>query len=325
MENDRITLQVYDWNPSHEGFLSFLWNKFAINPETYQLLDCIARQTIMRIGGFKFDFDYINHDLKIDGTNYSDYLMGIKAHILKVEENKRIGYQQTIDAIQKINAPRTGPFYIPAPSSGPRYFACIRDENGREVPPNYFLEYGFERWILEGLHRNIDNRNYLSCPYDFLHEYEMDELTEDDIEWIKNDLKKSFGKDEESASGRVLQIKKDFISGTFDPFNYTIQPTCGLLFSSVIAAYYSVFSDYLEGIGEDSTKSGLNKFIAMRLESSLGGFSQFLESKTGHSLKNAFLRTTIKDRIKNNEKYFTNYRDEAHARGLSTPALAKHL
>ena len=84
MENDRITLQVYDWNPSHEGFLSFLWNKFAINPETYQLLDCIARQTIMRIGGFKFDFDYVD-------SIRSDF---------KQHPSIALNHQQSIDALK---------------------------------------------------------------------------------------------------------------------------------------------------------------------------------------------------------------------------------
>lgn len=298
-QSQPIHLQIFDWE-SPGAFIKQIEEQWLLTGEDYVVLECLARQSIMRWTGNQFSYEPINTDLEIHKFKTCDaYLAAIMNFIKKVEVNKKKGFQRALDLTDARNDRRkdTLKFYeeFGRIENDPLVLIDRKNEDGSYSRPTVYLEYGSEKAIFDTIFNDLADAPKLEDDISQEAEEEKQSGGKGKIKHrhIK-EFKKYFGKDGKER-GRYLGAPLVEAQN----IHFPVHPSEHYFFKEFIAAYHAIFHSYfeLDNQNERHFRDNFDNFLAAKLKYMFGDDSVRLK-KIGYDIDSLFVRKGIKDRIK---------------------------
>ncbi len=299
-----IHLRVFDW-VEPDAFKKQLQEQWMLTDEDYGVLECLARQALMRWTGNQFLHEPINEDLAINKFKTCDaYLSAIQTFIKKVEADKTKEFERALDLTEARNdREKDGlDFYkkFGRIENDPLVLVNRKNEDGSYSRPTVFLEYGLEKAVFDSILSDLEDAPKLEDDIAKEAEEEIGSGGKGKIKHrhIKG-YKKYFGED---GTKRGRYLAKPVVEG--QKILFSLRPDEHQFFREFIAAYHSVFHSYfeLDSQNERYFRDNFDNFLATKLKYMFGDDSARLKEKTGYDIDPLFDRTGIKNRIKGNPK-----------------------
>lgn len=296
-----IHLRVFDW-VEPDAFKKQLQEQWMLTSEDYGVLECLARQALMRWTGNQFLHEPINEDLAINKFKTCDaYLSAIQTFIKKVEADKTKEFERALDLTEARNDRKKDglDFYkkFGRIENDPLVLVNRKNEDGSYSRPTVFLEYGLEKAVFDSILSDL--KDVPKLEDDIAKEAE-EEIGSGGKGKIKirhvEGYKKYFGKDGRER-GRYLGAPK--VDNKKGKIEFPLSPSEHQFFREFIAAYHSVFHSYFELDSQNVRhfRDNFDNFLATKLKYMFSDDSVRLK-EIGYDIDSLFVRKGIKDRIK---------------------------
>ncbi|MBL7670744.1 MAG: hypothetical protein JNM39_09675 [Bdellovibrionaceae bacterium] len=303
---------TFDWSSQSETFFTKLRTRWDLKFETYMILECLARQMFIRESNYIFGSESENQNLNLaNHTSEESYIDAIHNHVAGIEISKKAAYERTLKLADALNNNDQDAIQLNRKfgrlEKDPLIVIAHKDSDGKFIKPDTFLIYGKEKVVFSKILKDIED--IVPTESDF----ESDQIKYGDVSrrYLK-DSKRSFGSGGRDPGRYMKEITREKY-GSSNPVQVFLSPESHDFVKYLIGAYYSTFGPFLRlgnDLNDSNFRSGFDRFVAEKFEYMFKDAATAL-SRHGFDFSVLFERETIKDRIKNNSKFFDNLKDKA--------------